>query len=185
MARRLKYPQIAFVNFEGLFTLGLLASFASVPGNQARHPIAARPFDGHLSVLTCNVRELPWPIAKHSAENLERIARRLWSLRLKGKQPEVVLLQEAFTDDARNIGIAAGYRYVVNGRSSSDTVYRPQLNGLVRVSERKAADWQFFESGRSSRIFADSIGVPFGRETNGAMLSGLVGYTVNYRIEKR
>jgi endonuclease/exonuclease/phosphatase family metal-dependent hydrolase len=46
------------------------------------------------------------------------MARRLGTLRAQGRQPHVVLLQEAFTQQAQAIGHAAGYPYVVAGPSA-------------------------------------------------------------------
>ena len=84
--------------------------------------VAARPapFDGTFSVLTYNVEGVPWPIVWNRGEAFVRIADRLRALRRSGRAPQVVLLQEAFSDDARAIGRNAGYRYVVAGPSAAD-----------------------------------------------------------------
>lgn len=71
-----------------------------------------------LSILSYNVRGLPWPAALDRADSLHAIAERLALMRQRGIQPHVVLLQEAFTDDAKAIGALSGFEYVVRGPSS-------------------------------------------------------------------
>ena len=70
---------------------------------------------GDLSVMTYNVKGLPWPLASGRPEALASIADRLSALRREGRQPHVVVLQEAFTSEAKAIGRLAGYPYVVEG----------------------------------------------------------------------
>jgi endonuclease/exonuclease/phosphatase family metal-dependent hydrolase len=73
-----------------------------------------------LTVLSYNVHGLPWPFTSGRPAAFTRIAERLRDMRRTGSQPSIVALQEAFTDSARQIGAAAGYRYIVNGPTSSD-----------------------------------------------------------------
>lgn len=68
-----------------------------------------------FSVMTYNVKGLPWPIAQGRAAALERIADRLALMREVGRQPAVVVLQEAFRSEAKSIGDRAGYRYQIRG----------------------------------------------------------------------
>lgn len=77
-------------------------------------PVAAAPPQS-LSILTYNVHALPWPLAGRRGPALQQMAERLLALRQQGRQPHVVALQEAFTDDAKAIGAAASYRYVQFG----------------------------------------------------------------------
>jgi endonuclease/exonuclease/phosphatase family metal-dependent hydrolase len=78
---------------------------------------------GELTVLTYNIAGLPWPV-RADAERLDSIAERLRQLRRLGAQPQVMVLQEAFTDEARAVGGAAGYRYAAFGPSADAP--RPQ-----------------------------------------------------------
>ncbi|MCB4859412.1 endonuclease/exonuclease/phosphatase family protein [Sphingobium sp. PNB] len=78
-------------------------------------------FDGALSVMTYNVHGLPWPLAWGREADFDRIATTLRDMRAEGRNPHVVLLQEAFTDDARAIGRAAGYAYVADGPDDRTT----------------------------------------------------------------
>ncbi len=68
-----------------------------------------------ISVMTYNVKGLPWPAATGRAAALERIADRLAAMRKGGVQPAVVVLQEAFRSEAKSIGDRAGYRYQIGG----------------------------------------------------------------------
>ena len=56
-----------------------------------------RPFDGTLSVLTYNVKGLPWPLASGRPEAFSAMADRLRDMRAEGRNPHIVVLQEAFT----------------------------------------------------------------------------------------
>lgn len=68
-----------------------------------------------LSVMSYNVHGLPWPITRGRPRALKAIGERLAEMRVRGDQPRLVLLQEAFSHDARAISREAGYRYVVSG----------------------------------------------------------------------
>ena len=81
-------------------------------------PATPPPFRGDLSVMTYNIHGLPWPVAWGRPAELARIADRLLALRRAGRNPHVVVLQEAFTQEAQSIGQAAGYRYVATGPSA-------------------------------------------------------------------
>lgn len=111
-------------------TCAVLSSFlcASSTGLQPRTASishAPTDFDGRLSVLTYNVKGLPWPIARDRPANLHAIARRLRDLRREGLGPQVIVLQEAFTEEARAIGQESGYRYVLDGPSVTDMSRAP------------------------------------------------------------
>lgn len=88
---------------------------------RAPRTVTLPTIEGNLSLLTYNVEGLPWPIASGRPADLTAIAARLRDLRTRGQAPHVVVLQEAFTTDAKAIGRAAGYRYVVNGPSADLT----------------------------------------------------------------
>jgi endonuclease/exonuclease/phosphatase family metal-dependent hydrolase len=70
---------------------------------------------GAFSILSYNIKGLPWPIAVGREAAISAIGQRLAAMRTSNVQPHVVLLQEAFGDDAHNLGQAAGYRFVVTG----------------------------------------------------------------------
>lgn len=72
-------------------------------------------FDGTLSVLTYNVKGLPWPLASGRPEAFAAMADRLRAMRADGRNPHIVVLQEAFTQDAQSIGRAGGYRFIAYG----------------------------------------------------------------------
>jgi endonuclease/exonuclease/phosphatase family metal-dependent hydrolase len=76
--------------------------------------------ESQVSMLTYNVKGLPWPLATGRPQALAEIARRLAAMRREGRQPHLVALQEAFVPEAKAIGRAAGYRYVVFGPGEAD-----------------------------------------------------------------
>ncbi len=86
------------------------------------------PYAGTLTVLTFNVKGLPWPIATGREEALRRIGERLRTLREQGAAPRIVLLQEAFTPAALAMAADAGYPYIARGpddRQSVGGAHRP------------------------------------------------------------
>lgn len=90
------------------------------PSSRAVVPSAPPKFDGTLSVLTYNVHGLPWPLLWGRGAGLDQIAARLADMRQRGQQPHVVVLQEAFTAEARQIGHLAGYRFIADGSDAAN-----------------------------------------------------------------
>jgi endonuclease/exonuclease/phosphatase family metal-dependent hydrolase len=95
------------------------ASSVSIPAGLA-DPGPALPFDGTISVLTYNIEGAPWPFARNRNLAFRRIVARLTALRRQGRAPRIVVLQEAFSGEARAIGRQSGYRYVVDGPAAAD-----------------------------------------------------------------
>jgi endonuclease/exonuclease/phosphatase family metal-dependent hydrolase len=107
-------------------TLGLGCSVAISPPQDA---IAADSTS--LSVMTYNIRGLPWPLALGRRDAFAKIESRLQALRKRGAQPRVIVLQEAFTDDAKGVAERSGYRFVANGPSRDlPSLVRPNLADL-------------------------------------------------------
>ncbi|WP_375195650.1 endonuclease/exonuclease/phosphatase family protein [Sphingobium sp.] len=101
--------------FRVLAAAALLALAPSADTRSSFLPDAPRSFDGTLSVMTYNIHGLPWPVAWGRDADFTRIAARLRLLRSEGRNPHVVVLQEAFTQEAQAIGRNAGYRYIATG----------------------------------------------------------------------
>ncbi|MFZ2998334.1 endonuclease/exonuclease/phosphatase family protein [Sphingobium sp.] len=110
-----------FKPLRALLFAGLVALAASGSTHGGQYPALYRdaagsaPADGRLSVMTYNVKGLPWPIAFGREEALDDIADRLAQLRRSGQQPHIILLQEAFTAQAARIALRAGYAHVAHG----------------------------------------------------------------------
>ena len=68
-----------------------------------------------LRVLSYNVNDLPWPLRKKSKAQMKFIGRDLARRRTEGTAPDIVLLQEAFTNRAKKLVKKAGYPYVKKG----------------------------------------------------------------------
>lgn len=81
-----------------------------------------------LSVLTYNVRGLPWPVASGRGKALREIGRELAEMRAEGRQPDVVLIQEGFRSEVAWLVRESGYRYWARGPSRSD---RTTFDGQV------------------------------------------------------
>ncbi len=98
--------------------LALLAFGASIGTTAAakageREPAPAR--SAEISVLTYNVRGMPWPAARNRGTAMGAIGRELAQMRREGRQPDVVLIQEGFVGDMAKLAQASGYRYWVKG----------------------------------------------------------------------
>lgn len=100
-----------------------------------------------LSVLSYNIEGLPWPARSDRGEDLSRIGDQLQALRDQGRQPHVILFEEAFSRDARAIAKKAGYRYIVDGPTASE-VSKPSIaDRAFRAAARffageKSGKWQ-------------------------------------------
>ena len=68
-----------------------------------------------LSMMTYNIKGLPWPLAFDRDAALARIGGRLRALRQRGQQPHILVLQEAFTPQAAEIARTSGYRHMTFG----------------------------------------------------------------------
>ncbi len=92
-----------------------------------------------LDVLTYNLEGVPWRTGRKA--QLREIGRRLDALRSKGQGPDIVLFQEAFSDDAKAAVRGAGYPAVVAGPD------RRQRRTLPGESERQGHKWTKGELG--------------------------------------
>ncbi|WP_313803956.1 endonuclease/exonuclease/phosphatase family protein [Sphingobium sp.] len=129
-----------------LRTTAIAALIAAAPSADTRSPASVTGparFGGELSVMTYNVHGVPWPVAWGRPTDLARIAATLRGLRTAGRNPQIVLLQEAFTSDARAIGRAAGYRYIVDGPGEYAASPQPPGPGDVRFAA--VASWSHGE----------------------------------------
>jgi endonuclease/exonuclease/phosphatase family metal-dependent hydrolase len=78
-------------------------------------PVKVRPFDGSISVMTYNVKGLPWPVASGRTAAMTNISLRLRTLRERRQAPDIIVLQEAFSPDSQDLGKSAGYLYAAEG----------------------------------------------------------------------
>ncbi|MCT2558120.1 endonuclease/exonuclease/phosphatase family protein [Tsuneonella sp. YG55] len=95
----------------------------SYPGPHDRlwegEPGSSAPVE-QMSVLSYNVEGLPPPARWGRKRYLSRIAEELATMRRAGKAPQVVVLQEAFSDPSPPIAAIAGYRYTASGPTTAD-----------------------------------------------------------------
>ena len=73
-----------------------------------------------ISIMSYNVHGLPWPFTHGRPGALRKIGARLAAMRAAGEQPHLVLLQEAFSHNAKAIAREAGYPYAVRGPGCGD-----------------------------------------------------------------
>lgn len=131
-------------------TAGAALALAVAGGTAAAPPtaslVAATPmsFDGSLSVLTYNVHGLPWPFAKGRPAAFQKIAARLAAMHAEGTAPQIVVMQEAFTDSALEIGREAGYRYIARGPGAGQR--GSDLDGIANTAFLAGARWNHGET---------------------------------------
>ena len=108
----------------------LAASCAAIPAESAVLPTTAAtpvtqnatsggPATAEISILTYNIRGLPWPLASGRAQALKTIGRELAQMRREGRQPDVVLIQEGFRGEVADLVKASGYPHWARGPSRS------------------------------------------------------------------
>lgn len=123
------------------FTTLVLSQLASAapPSRSTIETVRSVPTD-QLSVMTYNVAGLPFPVALDRTGPLQEIGSRLAGLRQQGLQPHVVLLQEAFTPEAKSIAALSGYRFVAQGPDAVDLV--SQSASAMPAAFRAARSWR-------------------------------------------
>ena len=132
--------------------MATLGAVAPPAGGIARPEVRADgDFGSALSVLTYNVKGLPWPVTRSRSADLAAIGDRLSGLRQAGRQPHIVALQEAFTDEAKAIGARGGYAYTAVGPASEARQAR-SLDDPHRSSDA-SPDWM---SGETEGHWVDS-----------------------------
>ncbi len=65
--------------------------------------------------MTYNIEGLPSLVRKGRGTALKQIGHELAAMRAKGKEPDVVLIQEGFRDETWDLIDESGYPYVARG----------------------------------------------------------------------
>jgi endonuclease/exonuclease/phosphatase family metal-dependent hydrolase len=147
-----------------LEAIGLISAVATAPAPDApavalEPPPAAQTVSTEISVLTYNIRGLPWPIALGRHAALKEIGRELATLRAEGRQPDIVLIQEGFRREVSNLVKTSGYRYWAQGPARSDRAHdaRPaDAQGYKRVLYRRSGEgWGKF-TGAGLHVLSDA-----------------------------
>jgi len=134
-----------------VIAINLFCGFSVVQGSPSaphRQNLAEiRAKTDRISVLSYNVKGLPWPVAWGRDAALEQIADRLDARRQHGEQPDIVLLQEAFADTAREIGRRAGYRHIAFGPDAAQPAGDEKVGPLGNDWTRGEAIGKQLDSG--------------------------------------
>jgi endonuclease/exonuclease/phosphatase family metal-dependent hydrolase len=101
-------------------------------GTPAPSAVASPTRSFELVVLSYNVKSLPF---LRDAGRLRQIGRMLAERRRRGDEPDVVLLQEAFSSDAERIRSRAGYAYQVVGTGERGGLLLENPSGLEILSD--------------------------------------------------
>ena len=111
-----------------------LAAAAQVAASMQEDAAPAPPQPAHsreLVVLSFNVKSLP---LHGDAERQRRIGRILAERRARGDEPDVVVLQEAFSSAADRIRARAGYPYEIIGEGEGSSLLLANPSGLEILS---------------------------------------------------
>jgi endonuclease/exonuclease/phosphatase family metal-dependent hydrolase len=101
-------------------------------------PAAAQTAE--ISVLTYNVKGLPWFAARGRGTALREIGRELARMRQAGRQPDVVLIQEGFRSEMTELAALSGYRFWVRGPSQDNGFGKLMSGGLHVLSDAPIVD---------------------------------------------
>lgn len=116
--------------------LAILAAsvVAGAPQAPPVEPPSQGPREREISVLTYNVRGLPWPVARGRGAALRAIGEELAALRRAGREPDLVLIQEGFRGEVEDLVRASGYAHWARGPGRGDRRAGglPALPGLLR-----------------------------------------------------
>lgn len=93
-----------------------------------------------ISVLTYNVRGLPWPVASGRGNALRAIGQELAMMRRAGQQPDVVLIQEGFRSEISELAQASGYKFWARGPGRGAGLGRLASAGLHVLSDAPIID---------------------------------------------
>jgi endonuclease/exonuclease/phosphatase family metal-dependent hydrolase len=108
---------------------------------------------GAVSVMSYNIKGLPWPIALGREDAISAIGQRLAAMRSSNAQPRIVLLQEAFGQTANALGEAGGYRFVVNGPQVS------RSHGPQPIDETFAEGAQWIKGEESGSLIDSGLAI--------------------------
>ena len=97
-----------------------------------------------ISVLTYNVKGLPWPLRLDLPDRdpdtaMAKIGRHLDTLRADGKAPDIVLIQEGFPQAASQIGQRGNYPFAARGPSRADGDAAAEAQAYTALAAD--ADW--------------------------------------------
>lgn len=99
-----------------------------------------------VSVLTYNVKGLPWPLARGRDQALREIAVGLQGLCGDAERPDIVVLQEAFGEVADDFIARAGYRFALRGPGKDDAEFA------------SSKDWDVQFADNSSTLLGEGVG---------------------------
>ena len=122
-------------------SVGFSGRAADVPAARPLQPASAGCSGPELQVLTYNVHGLPWPVVSPRSTQLAAIGQRLAALHRLGRAPQVAVLQEAFTADARAIARESGYRYAAYGPGDDGAFAAPLPSGVQSAVLDLGARW--------------------------------------------
>lgn len=134
---------------------------------------AAKPQKLRLRILSYNIRGLPWPLRLNGEHAFDYIGEKLEERRKAGAAPDIVLLQEAFSERTEALIERAGYAHVVKGPRRSDLTqeerHRLRLaRRPVKSAHGSRLRWKFANSGLyilSDFPIVSTKSQPFGGES--------------------
>jgi len=134
-----------------MFLVSLLIS--TLLGNAAAADRAIDPSERVLKVLSYNIHGLPSPLGSDFGQ-YSRIGEILAKRRAEGNAPDIVVLQEGFTKNVKQLITKAGYPFVQQGGGTS---FLKMSSGLWILSEHpiEQADTVTYSDCRSFDCFAN------------------------------
>lgn len=189
--RRAAFPTFACAGYDCLANKGVLMVTLEVPGQSVPVTIVTTHMNSKKS---SGVPEARSRFAyERQAEALARFVRENHDTRTP-----IVFAGDFNASNVQRRRILAGDVAVsspagtrVGLKSALQTVaarvehWPDKLHEDVAYISRRGRDWQFFASGTRAAIAPQRIGIPFGREPDGSMLSDHMGLVISYRLNAK
>ncbi len=106
-----------------------------------------------IEVLVYNVAGLPWPLKSNRGKAMTLIGDALGDLRAKGREPDIVMIQEGFTPNIKHLIRRSGYPNWVRGPRAGDM----QPNYSERANDEFKAESYFWKGERLGKVFGSGL----------------------------
>lgn len=106
-----------------------------------------------IDILTYNVAALPWPVKWNRDKALKMIGAELADLRSRGQEPDIVLIQEGFSEATKSLIEESGYPNWVGGPTADDEM--PPFSDGAPAAFRQ--DSYFLKGERAGKLLGSGL----------------------------
>ena len=109
-----------------------LPGLQTAGGGQAASTTVDVGASREISILTYNIHGLPWPLTRNPTSAFREIGRELGQMRREGRAPDIVLIQEGFSDISELVQLS-GYAYWARGPEKAQRPPDEAKSGFART----------------------------------------------------